>query len=211
MIRSVANKTVSGSLPMLAIFLVIIVTTRITYMVINKEKFSFYQECFKLFFICYVLILFQLVTSSDISSYGGINYIPFTEIFRYHFGSRLFVLNVVGNIAIFIPFGYFITSYLKTNKKMPIFMITLVTSLCIELVQLYIGRSFDIDDIILNCVGGVLGHIIYKFLKRIDDHLPKFLRSEIFYSLLCIIIIFLFYFYLRGYIKLGVFLWLTMK
>ena len=108
MIRSVANKTVSSSLPMLAIFLVIIITVRITYLIINKEKFSFYKECFKLFFICYFLLLFQLVTSSDISAYRGINYIPFAEIFRYQFGSKLFILNVVGNIAIFIPFGYFI-------------------------------------------------------------------------------------------------------
>ena len=206
MIRSVANKTVSGSLPMLSIFLVIIITTRITYLIINKEKFSFYKECFKLFFICYVLLLFQLVTSSDISASGGINYIPFAEISRYEFGSKLFILNVIGNIAIFIPFGYFITIYLKTNKHLPILSIALITSLCIELVQLYIGRSFDVDDILLNCIGGFIGHLLYLFLKKIDDHLPKFLRSEIFYSLLCIIIIGLFYFYLRGYIKIGVLL-----
>ena len=206
MIRSVANKTVTGSLPMLAIFLVIIITTRITYLIVNKEKFVFYKECFKLFFICYVLFLFQLVTSSDISAYGGTNYILFTEIFRYEFGSKLFILNVVGNIAIFIPLGYFIAHYLKTEKHFPVIIISLITSLCIEFVQLYIGRSFDVDDILLNCLGGLFGYLLYRFLKKIDDHLPKFMHSEIFYGFLCLIIIGIFYFYLRGYIRIGVLL-----
>ena len=197
MIRSVANKTFSGSLPMFAIFFVILITTRITYIIVNKEKFSFYKECFKLFFICYVLLLFQLVTNSDISSYGGTNYILFTEIFRYKIGSKLFVLNVVGNIAIFIPFGFFITYYLKTNKHLPVVLITLITSTCIEFVQLYIGRSFDVDDILLNCVGGIIGYVTCKLLKKVDDHLPKFFHSELFYSLLCILIICLFYFLLK--------------
>ncbi len=205
MIWNVANKTVNGSLPMLAIFLVIMITTRITYIIVNKEKFSFSKECFTLFFICYILLLFQLVTGSDISAYGGINYIPFTEIFRYEVGSKMFILNVIGNIAIFIPFGYFISHYLKTKKHIPIFCITLITSLCIEFVQLYIGRSFDIDDILLNCIGGMLGHACYLLLDKINDHLPEFLKSEIFYSILCIIIMVLAFLYLKGHIKIGVF------
>lgn len=204
MIRNVANKTVYGSLPMLAIFLIILVSVRIAYLIIHKEKFYFHKECFKLFFICYILLLFQLVTSSDISAFGGINYIPFTEIFRYKIGSKLFVLNVAGNIILFIPFGYFITNYLKTNKHFPIFLLTLITSLGIELVQLYIGRSFDVDDIILNCIGGIIGFAINKVMHKVDDHLPKFLHSDIFYNILCVIIIVVFYLYLKGYINIGV-------
>ena len=204
MIRSVANKTISGSLPMLAIFLVIIITSRITYLIINKEKFSFYKECFKLFFIIYVLLLFHLVTSSDISSFRGINYIPFAEIFRYEFGSKLFILNVVGNIAIFIPFGYFLTHYFKTTKQLPILFVALITSLCIELVQLYIGRSFDVDDILLNCIGGVIGFLLYRFLKSIDEKLPRLFHSEVFYDILCIIIIGVFYLYRRVERKNGI-------
>ena len=205
MIWNVANKTVNGSLPMLAIFLVIMITTRITYIIVNKEKFSFSKECFTLFFICYILLLFQLVTRSDISAYGGINYIPFTEIFRYEIGSKMFILNVIGNIAIFIPFGYFVSHYLKTKKHFPILCITLITSLCIEFVQLYIGRSFDIDDILLNCIGGMLGHVCYLLLDKVNEHLPEFLKSEIFYSILCIIIMILSFLYLKGHIKIGVF------
>lgn len=203
MIRSVANKTVYGSLPMLAIFLVIIIASRITYLIIHKEKFSFHKECFVLFFICYILLLFQLVTSSDISSFGGINYIPFTEIFRYKIGSKLFFLNVTGNIILFIPFGYFITNYVKPKKYFPVILISFITSLCIELVQLYIGRSFDVDDIILNCVGGFFGVFLYRFFNKVSDHLPKFFKSETFYNFLCLIIMVLFYLYLKGYISVG--------
>ena len=206
MIRNVANKTVYTSVPMLAIFLVIIITTRIAYLIIHKEKFSFHKECYKLFFISYFLLLFQLVTSSDISAHGGFNYILFTEIFRYEIGSKLFILNVAGNIILFVPFGYFIADYLKSNKILPILGISFVTSLCIELVQLYIGRSFDVDDILLNCIGGILGFVLNRFLNKVNDHLPKFLRSDIFYNILCIIIIAVFYLYLKGYINVGVLL-----
>lgn len=203
MIWNVANKTIGNIWPMLVIFLVVIVTTRITYLMTHKEKFCFYKEFWTLFFICYILLLFELVTSTDINSNAGINYIPFTEIFRYKIGSKLFVLNVVGNIAMFIPFGYFISNYLKAKKISSIFVVTLIASACIEIVQLNIGRSFDIDDIILNCIGSIIGFLIYIALGAIKRHLPKFLQSDFFYNIICLLILIAVVFYFRGYISLG--------
>ena len=66
-------------------------------------------------------------------------------------------------------------------------MLVLVTSLAIEIVQMMIGRVFDVDDIILNLIGGILGYFIYKLLKRIGEKLPKFCSSNWFLSTLMIV------------------------
>lgn len=107
MLETVQN-AVNNTWPMLIIFVVIISTIRVTYLSIHKEKFIFYKEFLNLIFIIYVLLLYQLLTNVETNTTGGYNLIPFTEINRYEVGSRLFMFNVIGNIVIFIPFGYFV-------------------------------------------------------------------------------------------------------
>ena len=140
--------------------------------------------------------MFQLLISTELNNTnGGFNLVPFTEIFRYKWGSPLFITNVLGNIAIFIPLGLFITKYIKSQKITPIFIICLIISTTVEVVQLKIGRSFDIDDIILNICGGIIGFLLFIALNAINNHLPKVLKSDLFYNILCIIIIVLFFIY----------------
>ncbi len=182
--------------PMLTIFLVVIVTIRIAYLIQNHEKIIFYKEFTGLLFVVYILLLFQLLISTELNNTnGGFNLVPFTEIFRYKWGSPLFITNVLGNIAIFIPLGLFITKYIKSQKITPIFIICLIISTTVEVVQLKIGRSFDIDDIILNICGGIIGFLLFIALNAINNHLPKVLKSDLFYNILCIIIIVLFFIY----------------
>ena len=50
-----------------------------------------------------------------------------------------------------------------------------------------IGRVFDVDDIILNVIGGMLGFYIYNLLKIIVEKLPRFCRSEWFLNIVAII------------------------
>lgn len=202
MIWQVALKTFNGIWPMLTIFLVVLVTVRVAYILNHREKFCFYKEFLSLVFLIYILLLFQLLTSTEINQSSGINYIPFAEILRYEFGSKLFIYNVIGNVLAFIPFGYFISYYIKAKKLTPLFLVTLIVSSSVELVQLKIGRSFDIDDVLLNVLGGMLGYLLYIGLTAIKNHLPKFLQRDFFYNLLCIIFIFLFAFYYLKYIGL---------
>ena len=58
-----------------------------------------------------------------------------------------------------------------------------------ELIQFKIGRAFDVDDIILNTFGSVLGYLAYSSLKYIDEKLPKFLRNNVFYNILAVIVL----------------------
>ena len=87
-----------------------------------------------------------------------------------------------------MPFGFFASYYLKPKKVYLVFFMTLLTSLAIELVQLYIGRVFDIDDIILNVIGGILGYISYYLLDKFASKLPSILKSEVFLDIISIIL-----------------------
>lgn len=179
---------INNTWPMLVIFVVVLSTIRITYLVIHRDKFVFYKEFMNLMFLIYVLLLYQLLTNVETTRTSGYNLVPFTEIMRYKFGSEMFFYNVVGNILIFIPFGYFVSSYIKASKVSHILAVSIVSSTVVEVVQLQIGRSFDVDDIILNVCGAILGFMVYISLCAIKKHLPKFLQKDFIYSILCIIL-----------------------
>ena len=61
-----------------------------------------------------------------------------------------------------------------------------IVSLSIECVQLLIGRCFDVDDILLNLVGGILGYFIYRLLELVSEKMSNRTISTITIS--CIII-----------------------
>ena len=66
---------------------------------------------------------------------------------------------------------------------------SLLASSVIETVQHFIGRTFDIDDIILNVVGGIVGFLLYTGLSAIKNHLPKFMQKDWIYNVISILII----------------------
>lgn len=174
--------------PIIIIITVIACSIRITYLIKNNQRFCFYKEFSMLIFILYVTCLFEIVTIQD-QNYGLSNFVPFHEIFRYEIGSRLFIRNIIGNILLFLPYGYFVSEYLKSNKIWTIGFLTMIVSLTIEIVQLNIGRTFDIDDIILNTLGGLFGYLLYRLLEKIKVKLPKIFKTDGFINFIVIIIL----------------------
>lgn len=187
------SRTIQGLIeltwPMIIISIVIVVSLRVTYLMKNHLHLTLYKELLMLSFIIYILCLFQVVTFQDATSWSSNNFIPFREMFRYRLGSRLFIKNVIGNITLFIPFGLFSSHYLKLEKPYLILLLTLIASFSIELVQMVIGRVFDVDDIILNVIGGLIGYYIYRFIVKIINKLPDFMKSEGFLNIISIIIL----------------------
>ena len=178
--------------PSLIICLVIITSLRITYLIKYKSNFVFYKEILMLGFIMYVIALFEVVTFQDVS-WSSSNFIPFKEMLRYEFGTKLFFKNVVGNMIMFIPFGFFTSYFLKLKKFYSVFILTLLTSITIETTQLLIGRVFDIDDIFLNIIGGLIGYFIFKLIYKI-----KFLKKESIYNIIISVVLILIILYLVG-------------
>ncbi len=187
MIKQTFMEVLPDVWPMLIIITVIISSLRIAYLITKHKKFLLHKEIIYLLAIIYILCLFHVVTFQDIN-YGESNFVPFKEIFRYSFGSHKFIRNVLGNIILFIPFG-FLSSYLLKNRHLSVVTIlTLIASGTIETVQYYIGRVFDIDDIILNLIGGIVGFLIFIGLDAIRNKV-KLLKNDTVLDILIIIIL----------------------
>ena len=140
--------------------------------------------------------MFQVVTFQDVSNIGTNNFVPFKEILRYNLGSRLFIKNIIGNMVMFVPYGFFVSYYSKNVKFTSAFFLVLIASVVIESTQLAIGRVFDVDDILLNVVGGLIGYLLYKLLDKLADICPKVFKSNIFLDLFTIVVFGLFAFYI---------------
>ena len=194
--RNAIVDVINMSWPTVVIVVVISAIMRLAYIIKNDRKsFRLYEELFNLMFIVYLLVLFQLVTSQDLIG-GGTNLTPFKEIFRYELMSSAFIKQVLGNIVLFVPLGYFVSYYCKIKGIVGITIVSLLSSVTIEIVQHFIGRSVDIDDVILNVVGGIVGFLLYKLFKSINEKLPNFMKKKWFYNLLSVIIILLVSLYL---------------
>ena len=202
MIRQSLIEILGEVWPTIIISAVIIISMRITYIIKNKVKFVFYREFFSLIFIIYVLCLFYVVTFQD-AMWSKSNFIPFKEMFRYSFGTRLFIKNVLGNIIMFIPYGFFVSYFLNLKKPLSNFILVLFVSCSIEVTQLIIGRVFDIDDIILNVLGGMIGFYVYKSLDFLNIHLPKVLKKPIIYNIAIILVAIVFALYMFNMIEIG--------
>lgn len=102
------------------------------------------------------------------------NLIPFKEIMRFYtyrelVGFKAFLLNLFGNVLAFAPFGMMVPIVSSKNRKFwRVFVLTFLLSLFIECIQLLFKvGSFDVDDLILNTSGGVLGYSIFWVMNQI--------------------------------------------
>ena len=190
MIPKIAIDVITELLPMITLFCIVLFLLRFFYLKNNNKEFILYKELINISFIIYILLLFELVTSTDFHSYTN-NFIPFREIFRYSFSSPLFYRNVIGNVILFIPFGYFTSYFTKVNKVSISLFITFITSISIELIQSLIGRSFDIDDVLLNITGGLIGYLLYKLTSKLLKKHSIEIKNSILINAISIIIMFI--------------------
>ena len=203
MFLNTIKSILSDNLPVLIIFIITMVLVRFFYFRTHREKLSFYKEFMMIISICYIFLLFQLLTKVELNEGSGYNIVPFQEIMRYEFGSKLFVYNVVGNICAFLIFGLIVSCYIKPKTALAPFIISLLVSITVEFVQLNIGRSFDVDDVILNVLGGLLGYLLYVGCSAIYKHLPALFKNNSFYNIICLLIIIIMVLYILS--VMGVF------
>ncbi len=199
MIYNLIKSSILNIWPSLVIVSVTMIVLRIAYSFNHRSTLYFYKEFWTFIGIVYLLLLYELVTRVDVNNLSGINLVPFKEIMRYDIGSKMFYVTVIGNIALFVPLGFIVSCYINPKKFTPILIIPLLVSFTIELVQLKIGRSFDIDDIILNTIGCIIGYLIYIGGRSIKNHLPDFMKSRGFNNFICVVIIIVIAIYLLDF------------
>ena len=97
-----------------------------------------------------------------------VNFKPIIYLFDYP-TIREALLNLIGNTAMFIPLGVVWPAvFKKLNAHTKVIAAGFGMSLTIEVLQLpFFGRSTDIDDLILNTLGFLLGYGIYLLVKRL--------------------------------------------
>lgn len=95
-----------------------------------------------------------------------INLLPFVYLFDYP-NLREALLNFIGNTAMFIPIGViWPIVYKKLDTPWKVIAAGVGFSLCIEVLQLpFYDRVSDIDDLILNSLGYVIGYGLYCLVK----------------------------------------------
>lgn len=106
----------------------------------------------------------------------GVNIYPFKTIKSYIKYSGIFhtFINVIGNMIVFMPLTFLLAIiYKKLECFYKLFIISLASSLFIEAVQFFVGRAVDIDDVILNVTGGMLGYLLFRLCKRMNFKITK--------------------------------------
>lgn len=152
-------------------------------MIKNTTK---HQKLGWVLFVLYLCLLAHLMFFSesfgrtDTSRGYRYNLVPFNEIARYfHYfdvvGLLAFLINIVGNVVAFLPFGFFLPIISRRSKKWyNTVMLGFGFSLALETMQLiFMVGSFDVDDMILNTMGAALGFVLYQAVQKGRGELRK--------------------------------------
>ena len=150
-------------------------------MFINNHKKQIRLLCRVLFALyiaglVYFLFFAEMLDRTGIERSYRYNLIPFREIRRFIvyadlLGPMAVISNLFGNIVIFMPFGFLIP--ILGRKKRNFWFTSLLSfalSLAVECIQLVTRTGcFDVDDIFLNTIGGMLGYLVYALVQRKRD------------------------------------------
>ena len=95
-----------------------------------------------------------------------VNLLPLVNLFDYD-SKRDILVNVIGNAAMFVPSGIVLPIvYKRLNTFRKVLTTGIGISLCIEIIQLpFSVRATDVDDLILNTIGVILGYGIYALIR----------------------------------------------
>lgn len=153
----------------------------------NYSKRSRLRILGKILFIFYIGFIIYFLLFSD--WYGRsvermqeyrYNLVLFKEIkrfwqYREQLGAYAMFTNLFGNVLIFVPFGFFMPMASKYRSFFSAVFYSFVLSFCVETFQLIakVG-SFDVDDLLLNTIGGAFGYVVFvvcaairrKYVKR---------------------------------------------
>lgn len=126
------------------------------FQVLNKTQIFFLSLfCAYIFMVIYMTLMNNMYMRAGA---GGVNLIPFNDI-SFPIG-KMQLYGILANTVLFVPFGILYNLAFKRSFKKP-FAISVLMSFTIEIVQLFIGRTCDINDFIFNTLGALLGLLFY--------------------------------------------------
>ena len=119
----------------------------------------------------YVAFLLKLLLfSRALGSERSLNLVPFATIRRYltggaHGGGGIAIANLAGNVLVFVPLGAYLSWIRQRATAWTTWLFVVSVSVAVEVTQgvLGVGTS-DIDDVILNGIGGLIGIVAWRLL-----------------------------------------------
>ena len=135
------------------------------------------EVLFVLYLVLLTYFLFfaeEMGRSPDVRAEYSYNLTLFKEIrrfllYRNILGWRAVFLNIFGNVLAFMPFGFFLpVIWVLTRHWYITVLLSFAMSLLVETMQL-VGKvgSFDVDDLLLNTIGGFAGYIIFVLARGV--------------------------------------------
>lgn len=132
-------------------------------------------------FLLFLAGLLSLTVLSEIGNTtpktGRINLIPFRiladtyeELFLFNNQSYL-IISLIGNIVMFMPLGFFPPLLWRGKPLRQAIQSAFSVSLLIELLQIPLGRGTDVDDLLLNTLGGALGYAVFVLIRKLNPSL----------------------------------------
>lgn len=180
------------TVPITCVTGIIYVIIRVVIVKRNNLKVEWLKEIMKWLFACYLTGLISLVILPanfwlnfydgvflgwwdemlPIFSFGGFNLIP--SLIKalsgeLTIGSWVRTM-LIGNIAMFLPLGFFLPFVTERVNRKNIFVISIAVPFAVELPQMIFGRSFDIDDLICNFIGIVVGFFIGFAVENVKQN-----------------------------------------
>ena len=188
---SLILKYILNMMPYMIITMPIYLIVRVVILKIKKKEFNWYHEIGSFLFVIFLVGLasqniipkfefsingFNIVKSGEHET----NLIPFKVLIDTYKEVLVngyvnyFIINFLGNIIMFMPIGFFIPLLWKVSNR-KVIIIGFCSSLFIEICQLSLTRGTDVDDLILNTLGTMLGLLLYRLLyKKFKNYIIKF-------------------------------------
>ena len=130
--------------------------------------------CLYIALLVYVLFLSDRYGRGTVGAEIRYNLEPLREIRRFWenrhmLGKRAVFLNLAGNVLLFIPFAAILPVLLRGMRHFwKIMALTVLLSLAVETAQLVTrAGAFDVDDLILNVLGGAAGWLIFVICNQV--------------------------------------------
>lgn len=190
---------IKSELPYLLIVIVCCILIRVFYFLVTRhsnnlvlqgksdamnKKTTILHELGILVFIIYIITLFFITISltlqfEKINTKESINIIPVNNLVEFiqnavKTGNLSIVeLKVFGNILLLMPMGFFIPLLWSLKDDLYAVLFGLLVSISIEIGQLYLGLGADVDNLILNSLGALLGYLVYSVCYKAFPKIPK--------------------------------------
>jgi len=155
------------------------------FFILKKRITAIRQFCVLLLIGCTCIILFATVLWGlpyGISFYPAqhyVNIIPFQWAREtWAMGKSKMTIQLISNILMFVPVGLFVPIvFAKARSFWKTMCMAFVFTFSIETFQYLTGRSADIDDLILNLLGAMIGYGVFALFSRCFQHKSWWLKA----------------------------------